>query len=96
LRPNIWPGLALAGAVVIAAVIALVLLGSAGPSGGNLPSGSVPGDTVLFPSQVAGGTPPGRPHKPPPARPGGMATGGSAAEAQYGVDGNGGLVLGGP
>jgi hypothetical protein len=95
LRPNIWPGLALAGGVLIAAVIALILLGGAGPSEGRLPSATNPADTRLFPAQgqVAGQSA-NRPRKR--HHDGGRAPGGSAAEFEYGAQGNRGVVLGGP
>jgi hypothetical protein len=94
LRPKIWPGLALAGGVVIAAVIALILLGGGAPSGGSLPSASPPGDTRLVPSEggVAGRIRAHKPHDPPR----GVVPGGSAAESEYLLNGNRGLVLGGP
>jgi hypothetical protein len=100
LKLSIWPGLALAGGVVIAAVITLLLIsGGGGAPEGRLPSGSNPADTRLFPSDGAAA---GKHHKaaPRPAkrRTRGVVTvpGGSAAEFQYGVNGNRGLVLGGP
>jgi hypothetical protein len=98
LRPNIWPGLALAGGVFIAAVIALILLGGGAPSGGSLPSASSPGDTLLFPSKghVAARTRTHKPHDRAPAPPRGVVPGGSAAESEYLLNGNRGLVLGGP
>jgi hypothetical protein len=107
LRPHIWPGLALAGGVVIAAVIALILIGGGGPTDGRLPNGANPGDTRLFPSDGAvagradaGGSAGGDKH-PGRGRPGagggsGSAPGGSAAEFEYDVHGNRGVVLSGP
>ena len=105
MRPKIWPGLALAGGVVIAALIALLLIGSGGPRGGSLPSGTNPGDTRLFPGEVAGQAGPGRPVRVP-GSPGieprgavvgvGVAPGGSASEFEYDVGGNRGAVLSGP
>jgi hypothetical protein len=95
LRPNIWPGLTLAGGVVIAAVIALILLGGAGPGDGRLPSSTNPADTRLFPAQghVAGESA----NRPPKRhRDGGQAPSGSAAEFEYGAEENRGVVLGGP
>ena len=97
----IWPGLALAGGVVIAAIIALLLIGASGPTGGGLPDGGAnPGDTRLFPSHgaVAGEVRREPPRKRPKGVTGGgiTAPGGSAAEFEYGVHGNRGFVLGGP
>jgi hypothetical protein len=96
LRRNTWPGLALAGGVVIAALIALLLIGSDGPSGGGLPKVTNPGATRLFPSpgeagDVAGtgGTSPGsdrrRGHRDR-----------DAARSQYDATDDRGAVLGGP
>jgi hypothetical protein len=88
LRTNILPGLALAGGVLIAALIALVLIGGGGSGNGSLPSETTPGAVRLFPSEVASRV--ARPrvrHRP---------AGGSAAESQYGAAGDRGTVLGGP
>jgi hypothetical protein len=102
LRPHIWPGLALAGGVLIAAVIALLLLAGrgGGPSDGQFPGGGDPGDTRLFPGTVIARPPQpatrrhARPRVVPP--PVGVAPGGSAAESQYDATGNRGVVLSGP
>jgi hypothetical protein len=103
LRPHIWPGLALAGGVLIAAVVALLLIGAGGPAPGQgtLPSGIGPGDTRLFPPQAAVVGHPGPAKHPEPAasRPAegrGTAPETSAAESQYDAGGNRGLVLSGP
>jgi hypothetical protein len=49
LRRHTWPGLALAGGVLIAAVIALLLIGGGkGPDGSGLPNPSSPSETRLF------------------------------------------------
>jgi hypothetical protein len=103
LRSHIWPGLALAGGVLIAAIVALLLIGGGGPTGrqGRLPPGVGPGDTRLFPRQAAlvGHSGPAKRAKPPESSPlggGGTAPGTSAAESQYDAGGNRGLVLSGP
>ena len=98
MRPPIWPGLALAGGVVIAAIVVLLFLSGSGggPKEGRLPTGANPGDTRLFPSDsaVADKEPP----KPPKRRlrGAGRAPGSSAAEFEYDAHGNRGVVLGGP
>jgi hypothetical protein len=94
LRGNTWPGYALAGGVVIAALIALLVLtgGGSGP-GDTLPPGpNDPGITRLFPSagHVAR-KPAHHPHKRVT-----IAPGSSAAVGQYGVPGNGGMPLNSP
>ena len=88
MRLSIWPGLSLAGGVVIVAVVALLVIG--GPPGadhGSLPSGSGPGDTRLFPPRH------GAPHVSRSAPPGPTS---DAAASQYGAQGTRGTVLGEP
>jgi hypothetical protein len=105
LRPHIWPGLALAGGVVIAAVIALLILGNGGGAGqGNLAPGSGPGDTRLFPpaGQVAAQTGSGSAghgaapvtRSAPQSGPAGPTS--DAAASQYDAQGTRGTVLGDP
>jgi hypothetical protein len=88
LRTNILPGLVLAGGVVIAALVALALIGGGGSGNGSLPSQTAPGAVRLFPSEVASRTPRPRVRHPRP--------GGSAAESQYAAAGDRGAVLGRP
>jgi hypothetical protein len=95
LRANILPGLALAGGVLIAAVIALLLIGGAPSQDGGLPDGDGPTATRLIP----GGGDAGRDGDGSGAGGGqgsGKGRGGSAAEAQYGARGSRGAVLGEP
>jgi hypothetical protein len=111
LKSNIWPGLALAGGVVIAALVALLLIGGDGGSSGRmLPSAGGPGATRLFPGPVAApGTapdaaPPDEKPREAPAREGpapgsgalAASPGSSAAMSQYGASGNRGTVLASP
>jgi hypothetical protein len=51
LQRNLWPGLALAGGVLVAALITLLLLSAGGgrPAAGPLPAPTVPGVTRIFP-----------------------------------------------
>jgi hypothetical protein len=88
LRTNILPGFALAGGVLIAALLALALIGGGGSGNGSLPSESTPGAVRLFPSEVAS-----RVARPRVRH---RSAGGSAAQSQYGDDGDRGTVLGGP
>jgi hypothetical protein len=96
LRPNIWPGLALAGGVVAAAVIALILLGGVGPTDGTVPSAANAADTRLFPGENRVAGEPGSGGSRSAQRRGRPAPGGSAATFEYLVDENRGVVLGGP
>jgi hypothetical protein len=90
LRRNTWPGLALAGGVIIAALLALLLIGGAGPGGIRLPNVSPPSDTRLFPAEGdlagdprSGGSRHGAAHRRR-----------SADVAQYGLAEGPGAVLG--
>src|SRR3954451_10941603 len=93
MRLPIWPGLALAGGVVIAAIVVLLALSGSGggPREGRLPSSGNSGNTRLFRSEpVVAVT---RTPKPPKRRLRGAQTapGSSAAEFQYDAGGNRGL-----
>jgi hypothetical protein len=101
LRLHNWPGLALAGGVVIAAVIALLVIsGSGGAGNGSLPPGIGPGDTrLLKPSgRVAVQTGPGTPGRGASHIEHGHAAapGSDAATTQYGAGGTRGTVFGDP
>ena len=96
MRSHLMPGLALAGGVLIAALLALLLIGDGGPTGGPAPEPTGPTATRLLPSES---TPaPGKKKtrqrgagktSAPGAGGGGGAVlgeslrGGSAAESQY-------------
>jgi hypothetical protein len=109
LQRNTWPGLALAGGVLVAAIAALLFLGGGGntPPDGGVPGATPPGNTRIFPGagDVAGETESAPRHHHRPVRPAlagtvpvalGQAPGGSAATSQYGADGNRGTVFSSP
>jgi hypothetical protein len=91
LRGNSSPGLALAGGVLVAALVALLLIGGGGTGRDGLPSVPPPSSTRLFP---ADGDVARHPSAPPPRRRAHHHHR-SAAGAQYGLGTARTVVLGG-